>query len=125
MHKTKPAWQNGMVNGLGGKIEQGEGMYDCIVREIKEESALETQKDKWIFVGKVSSDTVSLDVLGYVYEGNLDDAKTVEGEVVEWFKTASLPKNIISNLSWLIPMTIDKIQNQVFDSFSMKFKQDR
>lgn len=125
MHKTKPAWQAGKINGLGGKIEPGEDMYDCIVREIREESALETQKDQWVFVGNVSSDTVSLDVLGYVYEGNHNDAKTTEGEVVEWFPVASLPENVISNLTWIIPMTIDKIQNQVFDSFSMKFKQDR
>lgn len=125
IHKTKPAWQNGLINGLGGKIEQGEDMYDCIVREIKEESNLETIKDKWTFIGNVSSDTISLDVLGYVYEGALQDAKTMEGEVVEWFPVASLPKNIISNLSWFIPMTIDKIQNEEFDSFSMRFKPER
>lgn len=125
IHKTRPAWQVGKVNGLGGKIEPGEDMYDCITREIREESALETKKDQWVFIGNISSDTVSLDVLGYVYEGSLEDAQTVEDEVVAWFPVASLPSNIISNLSWLIPMTIDKIRNQEFDSFSMRFKQEK
>lgn len=124
IHKTKPSWQSGLVNGLGGKIEPGENMYECIVREIKEESDLETQKDKWVFVGNMSSNTISLDILGYVYKGDLNNIKTVEDEVVEWFKTASLPKNIISNLSWLIPITIDKLQNKGFDSFSIQFKQE-
>lgn len=124
MHKTKPAWQAGKINGLGGKIEPGETMYECIAREIKEESALETNTDAWVFIGNISSDTVSLDVLVYIYVGRLADAQTVEGERVEWFPVASLPQNIISNLRWLIPMTIDKMQNQMFDPFSMRFKQD-
>lgn len=125
IHKTRPAWQVGKINGLGGKVEPGEDMYDCIVREIEEESSLKTEKSAWVFVGNMHSDTVSLDVLGYVYGDSLEDAKTTEDEVVEWFPVASLPSNIIANLSWLIPMTIDKIKHQEFDSFSMAFKQGK
>lgn len=40
VEKSKPAWQQGLLNGPGGHIEPVESMRECIVREVKEETGL-------------------------------------------------------------------------------------
>lgn len=121
INKNRPAWQNGFVNGLGGKIEDGESITQATVREIKEECGLLTDQEKWIHIGQIYSDVLSVDFLSYVYEGRMDDAQSLTDEKVEWFPLNDLPKNIIKNLSWLIPITLDKINNQEMESFKVKY----
>src|SRR3989338_7462302 len=93
IHKTHPDSQAGRINGLGGLIENGEDIYDCIVREIKEESNLETNKNEWIFAGKLDMPEYPVYVLGYIYNGSLNDASSQTEEKIEWFDVDSLPKN--------------------------------
>lgn len=39
--KEKPLNQKDKLNGIGGKVEEGESFYDAIVREVKEEANLD------------------------------------------------------------------------------------
>lgn len=43
----------GFRNGYGGKCEEGEDMLDCAVREVKEETNLDLDKENLIYVGKI------------------------------------------------------------------------
>lgn len=47
IHKVKPDWQVGLVNGLGGSIEPGETIYQAMVREFQEECGVVTDEDQW------------------------------------------------------------------------------
>src|SRR5437899_9779920 len=38
IQKVKPAWQSGLLNGVGGKIELGETPLDAMRREFAEET---------------------------------------------------------------------------------------
>lgn len=40
IRKTKPAWQAGKLNAIGGKIEPGETEYGAMVREFEEETGI-------------------------------------------------------------------------------------
>lgn len=40
-NKKKNDVHEGKYNGLGGKLEAGESPYECVVREVKEESGLD------------------------------------------------------------------------------------
>jgi 8-oxo-dGTP diphosphatase len=122
MHKNRPEWQNGFINGLGGKVEKGETFLSATVREIKEESGLETEEDKWVHAGVIGSDSFSVEILGYVYEGQMSDAQSLEDEPIEWFPLNKLPPNVLDNLPWLIHITIDKIKNQKFETFDVRYK---
>lgn len=114
MHKNRPDWQVGKLNGVGGKIEDGEESIDCIVREVREETALNTQPEEWVLCGRMGADTWWVDIYALVYRGNMADAQTLTDEKIEWFPVNKLPDTIISNLSWYIPMTIDKLKHDEF-----------
>lgn len=43
-NKKKNDIHEGKYNGLGGKLEKGETPYDCVIREVKEESGLLIKK---------------------------------------------------------------------------------
>lgn len=40
IRKIKPEWQNGLLNGIGGKIEPGEYPLGAMIREFQEEAGL-------------------------------------------------------------------------------------
>ena len=40
IRKTKPKWQAGRLNGIGGKVEEGERYHTAMVREFKEETGV-------------------------------------------------------------------------------------
>ena len=123
VHKMSPEWQAGKINGIGGKIEEGENPLACIVREVQEETGLVTNPDQWIFLGEMGSDAWHMDVFTLMYSGDMGDAKSADKERVEWFDTRALPQNIISNLSWLVPLALDRIRNREFQDFSVKYNE--
>lgn len=122
IHKLKPSWQMGKINGVGGKIEVGEETLACMLRETQEECGLQTDSDKWIYLGDMHSKEWNIEVFGYIHNGNLDDAMSMESEQVEWFKIKDLPKNMLTNLNWLIAFALDKIGNQYIETFSVKYR---
>ena len=112
IHKLHPEWQKGKINGIGGKFEDNESNQECIAREVAEETGLTISPDLWNKVAELHSSIFDVDVMTAVYEGSENDAKSIEIEQIEWFSVNNLPKNIISNLSWLIPICIDSIRNK-------------
>jgi 8-oxo-dGTP diphosphatase len=47
--KSKPAWQVGALNAIGGKIENGETRQAAMVREFEEETGVRTIIETWKF----------------------------------------------------------------------------
>ena len=121
IHKTKPAWQVGKINGVGGKVEPGETSIQCIEREVKEETNIDTDRSHWVFVGTISGGDAIIEVYGYIYDGVLFEAYTFEKEKIEWFQINLLPENIIPNLSWLIPLTLEKMNEKKIISFKVDY----
>ena len=109
VHKEKPEWQLGKLNGIGGKYEEGESGAQCIARETREESTLEIPEDKWLRIGTISQDRGNVGVYTAIYDGELSNAVKGHYEEVEWFEVNALPQNVIPNLRWLIPMAIEKL----------------
>lgn len=110
IHKQRPAWQKGMINGLGGKFENQETAKECIAREVEEETSLVTKPKDWQKVAELHSSKFAVDVMAAIYLKSESGAVSQEDQRVEWFEVKQLPPNIMINLSWLIPLSLEKIR---------------
>lgn len=122
IQKERPDWQKGKLNGIGGKIEPNEKSVECMAREVKEESGLITHERDWVYLGDMRHAEWLVDVYSLIYRGNLSDAVTTSDEKVSWFEVRDLPRNTLSNLSWLIHLSLDKIRNNEFHQCIIHYK---
>lgn len=120
IHKNRPDWQKGKLNGLGGKLNPKETKEDGIQREVQEESSLIISQ--WKFLGTLENNEDLVYVLSTVYGGRLEDALTTTDEKVDWYLVDNLPKNIHSNLSWLIPFCMDFMSNKRIKKLGVFYK---
>ena len=108
LEKQSPTWQKGLFNGVGGKIEKGETSIKAMSRECKEETGVTIPESKWkCFAHLTNPKYFELDIYFAISDLALT-AKTMEKEKIHIFKTNDIPKNIIPNLQWLIPMALDE-----------------
>lgn len=99
--KNKPEWQNGLLNGIGGKIEPNELPIDAMQREFMEETGVMIHD--WTDVGSLSSDEFCVHIFKTV-TNLIYDVKTMETETVDIFNTSDLfGLEVIPNLHWIIP----------------------
>ena len=120
VHKERPEWQKGKVNGVGGKYESGEGAEACIQRETQEETTLEIPESNWVYVGVIHQEKGDVDVLAARYRGSMEDAKRNDDEEIGWFPIDALPENVMTNVSWLVPLSLEKLDG-VFKAFSVEY----
>jgi 8-oxo-dGTP diphosphatase len=105
IEKKRPKWQVGLLNGVGGHIEADELSYDAMVREFEEEAGIAntTWKHFAIIRGK------DLSVNFYAsFDDVMGNIKQMTDERLCITEVAKLPKNVIHNLRWLIPLALDK-----------------
>lgn len=112
MHKNRPAWQVGKLNGIGGKFEQGETPDTCVAREVAEESGLAIPASNWKYIAREIFEENTVHFLATVYSGQMDDAKTLTDEPVEWIAMEKLPPEVIQNLPYLLLLSKDMLQRK-------------
>lgn len=56
LEKKRPAFQAGLLNGIGGKLAPGEDPLDGMVRECAEESGLVIAPQDWVPLGRMEGD---------------------------------------------------------------------
>lgn len=107
IRKERPKWQRGLLNGVGGKIEDGETPLEAMVREFKEEAGLEIRE--W-------DPVVRLSILGngaviYFFRTFLDKGQkpsTQEDEPIRDYHVSDMQiLRTIPNLHWLVPLALD------------------
>lgn len=112
IEKNRPAFQKGKLNGIGGKIEEGETIHSAMVREFKEETGLETRESYWFLFCSLNvnarqshyNEEVIIHFLG-MYTDKIWQAMAMTDEQIHLVDTAMVPKvSVIPNLNWLIPM---------------------
>lgn len=117
VRKNKPVFQNGRLNGVGGKVEGRRGGFtetglEAMCREFKEETGVSTEESDWkhvctfIFEG---------DNHIHVFAANhcrFANCKTTEDEEIVIRRVSSLwSERKMENVPWLIPMCLTALQN--------------
>lgn len=104
IQKSKPAWQKGRLNGIGGKIETGEKPSEAMIREFQEETGA-TVEDWRPFCTLKGPDWAVEFFESWVPA----EVATQEEEEVMWVLVSQIQTlpHVIDNLRWLIPMALD------------------
>lgn len=127
MHKEKPDWQVGFLNGMGGKVEDGESVVECITRECLEETCLSIPVDDWVQFATIindggrSPDLAQIEFFTAIYSSQTSDAKKGDYEEVEWFSVADLPNNCMQNLYFMIPMARETLRGHNSKSITVVY----
>ena len=104
MRKSRPAWQAGRVNALGGKLMPDESPLDAARREVREEAGV--QVDRWEeFL--VWDDPVYRMHVVRAFDDAALRARTAEDQEVFLADVRALPPELIDNLRWLVPLALD------------------
>lgn len=106
IRKNRPDWQKGQLNGVGGRVEEGETPAEAMVREFSEETG--HPYSGWYSV----LDMIFPDCVVHVFMLRLGMTisfdKGLTDEPVEVWNVSDVLRypNKIQNLNWLIPFSL-------------------
>lgn len=121
IEKKKPKWQEGLLNGIGGKVDrEDETFKQAIEREFEEETKLGTY-DEWSNFAKLTGE--KFQVRFYVSFGNdVHDYKGRKEDIGEGvvslydYPDVLWEDPVIYNLKYLMPMALEKeLRNAVIE----------
>lgn len=105
VRKTRPAWQAGRVNALGGKLHNGESLLDAARREVREEAGVDVERWEEFLLWHDPEYRLRA-VRAFDDVARL--ARTAEDQEVFLANVSGLPLNVIDNLRWIIPLALDR-----------------
>lgn len=108
IRKSKPAWQAGKLNGIGGKVENGEQPYEAMRREFAEETGFLCEVLSWHCIGRMFGK--DFEVYMFTQTGDLHSLRTVEEEPIVLVPLKDihvLRDDMVENLPWLISLAFD------------------
>lgn len=109
IHKLRPEWQKGLMNGIGGHIEKGEAPVDAMHREFEEETGLTGLK--WYRFVVVHSPQWRVHFFR-AFDEKIWEASTKTDEQLKVVRVKEITHlgivKTIENLSWLIPLALDE-----------------
>jgi 8-oxo-dGTP diphosphatase len=110
--KQKPVDHKDKLNGLGGKCEGKESYRNCLSREVLEECGLSLLPTSWKKIGSIKWAEWHVEVFATIFDGSPQTNHIMIANEVAWYSVKNIPKNVIENLQWLIPVGIDSLTNK-------------
>jgi len=115
IRKNKPEWQKGKLNGIGGKIKEGETPLQAMVREFHEETGEFLNASKWEHCIEYKCTFNEVDPYTVHFFASLcynhiwmSSLKCPEEESLEIVEVNNMyNENVIENLRWIVPMLAD------------------
>lgn len=110
IRKNRPAWQAGLLNGIGGKVEPGESALEAMEREFREECSLRVGAGQWRLAGTMREEGV-FEICVYAARSDLDGICSATDEQVELHSAQDLRASgwsgCVGNLEWLMALASD------------------
>lgn len=109
IRKDKPTWQAGRLNGVGGKLQDGEAWADCMEREFREETGVTIPAHAWQHTVTLFNEHFECRFFR-AFSPEAKNVRTAEQEVVRLYNLHDVMSSrltLIDNLYWLIPLQLD------------------
>ena len=123
--KTHPDWQKGRLNGIGGKIEDGESSAECMVRESREESGLASKAGEWRHFLKMKRPDLFVDFYVYVSPSGKAVVSAQTDEAINWYSVKALPQECLSNIHWMVPLALDTLNDKKLSFTEVEYNDER
>lgn len=110
IQKKRPDWQAGLLNGVGGHVEEGESVQQAMVREFREETGVDRPWwwSNFFAIIRGNPHIPSQDWCCYFYSAKADHRQyrfTNDDEKLRLVHIHNIHRHpVMPNLSWLIPM---------------------
>ena len=105
--KRRPPFQEGLYNGIGGCVEEGERPEITMVREFEEKTGIWCTSWEWAATILPECGIITC----YTAVGNIDKARTMTDEIVSSWYVDKLPPGRVDSLSWLVPLAKDRLSS--------------
>ena len=105
VRKTRPAWQAGRVNALGGKLHDGESCHVAARREVHEEAGVDVERWEEFLVWRDREYRLRA---VRAFDDAARHARMAEDQEVFLADVRAVPDNVIDNLRWIIPLALDR-----------------
>ena len=110
IQKMRPAWQRGKLNGIGGKVEEGEAFLQAMIRECWEETGISTEaRDlEWQHFATLMGEDYHMEVFA-LFSQTVFYALQRTDEPLQILPHRNLPESrIMPNLPVLISLALDE-----------------
>lgn len=104
IRKKRPMWQANRLNGVGGKIEEGEMAEQAMRREFREETGVDCMF--WNYFLLLDGKDFSVYCF-YTLTVDIKEVKSVTDEDVLVVDSWFLPDDVLFNLRWILPLALD------------------
>ena len=106
--KEKPLWMKEHWNGIGGKIEENETSLQAMHRECSEETGFDYDFEHTItFICPGGTVFVFMTTTTHI------DYIQKEEELLKIWDMNKLPKLLMDNLNWIIPLSMSTVQKPI------------
>lgn len=106
VRKLRPRWQAGLLNGVGGKVEDGETPHEAMRREFREEAGLDLEG--WERFAVVVFDHCDVTFFrAFTTPDVLETVSSCTDEPIEVHQISGLlaaGSGVVANLRWLLPL---------------------
>lgn len=109
IRKNRPEWQNGMLNGIGGRVNLAEAPCRAMTRELHEETGLVIHYTNWRLLAELDTGDGSV----YYYAAHIPSqimnmSRSLTDERVSRLFLSELAHfSLVPDLRWLIPFALD------------------
>ena len=113
IRKRKPAWQAGLLNGIGGSIESGEIPVDAMRREFKEEAGVDVPVSDWrhfLSMSGINNDGSAFNVEFFYCFGVLWRIESKTKELIELHESRRIAfgdGGTVGNVPWAVALALD------------------
>lgn len=130
IRKNRPAWQAGLLNGVGGKIESHEAPREAMSREFQEEAGLSLSVDGWELAVVLTAPAAKVSFFRrFTDNAVIDRVRTMTDErVIVCSVSDGVPYDVVPNMRWLVPFCADPcavLPIVVLDAPSSRWSADR